>query len=314
MATKELRITQVVNKDGIKANIPIGIAISDKPGKILTIITGIHGTEFVAHETIMKFWKELDPEKFRGEVRIVLLADEAAVLANRPATNPIDGKNLNRVWPGDSNGSITEAIAAEITENVIKGSDALIDVHGGEWNEIIDMYVITHRSGQNPLDSEITKFALALGYPYVETTDIDASFLGKGMCSAEACRTAIPSVTLEIGGQGLRDDRWITGIFKGLTNAMSYLGMNDVRLAPIDKAPIQIREGLILKSEHNGTLKHLVAPAELVLGGSSIANIYDIAGELIQQITAPEDCVIMCLPAGRGVMAGGFVAKVGALY
>ena len=78
---------------------------------------------------------------------MVLYADSAALEGHNAYVNPLDGKNLNRGWPGKPDATLTERIAHKITTEFIERSDAVIDVHGGEWDEDIDCFIITHRTG-----------------------------------------------------------------------------------------------------------------------------------------------------------------------
>ncbi|MCY4622541.1 MAG: succinylglutamate desuccinylase/aspartoacylase family protein, partial [bacterium] len=105
------------------ARIPVGVAISDEDGPGLAVIGGVHGTEYAAQDATVEFWNEIDASKMRGSVRVVLCADTAALEGHSAYVNPIDGENLNRMWPGDPNGTLTQRIAHAITTEVISQSD-----------------------------------------------------------------------------------------------------------------------------------------------------------------------------------------------
>ena len=96
--------------------IPVGILEGSKPGPTLAVIGGVHGTEYCAHEGVQRFWGSLAPDELSGKVYVILAADVAAMCNHSLYTNPIDGKNLNRVWPGKKDGTLTEVIAYTITQ------------------------------------------------------------------------------------------------------------------------------------------------------------------------------------------------------
>ena len=81
--------------------IPVGIVEGSNPGPTLAVIGGVHGTEYCAHEGVQRFWNSLNPDELSGKVFVILAADVTAMCSHSLYTNPIDGKNLNRVWPGN---------------------------------------------------------------------------------------------------------------------------------------------------------------------------------------------------------------------
>ncbi|WP_264937282.1 succinylglutamate desuccinylase/aspartoacylase family protein, partial [Streptomyces sp. A012304] len=59
------------------------------------------------------------------------MANPPAVYGGRLNISPLDGVNINRVFPGDKDGGPTERMAAWLFENLIDGADAYIDLHSG---------------------------------------------------------------------------------------------------------------------------------------------------------------------------------------
>ncbi|RYY06006.1 MAG: succinylglutamate desuccinylase, partial [Sphingobacteriaceae bacterium] len=54
--------------------------------------------------------------------------------------NPQDGKNLNRVFPGSPDGTITELLAWTISNEIIARCNYVIDVHSGDGNNDLMPY------------------------------------------------------------------------------------------------------------------------------------------------------------------------------
>ena len=73
---------------------------------------------------------------------------------------PLDGNNLNRSFPGDPRGSAAERIAAAVTEELIKGSDYVIDLHAGDLPEALEPFVFYDAS---PVERQARELALAYG-------------------------------------------------------------------------------------------------------------------------------------------------------
>ena len=77
---------------------------------------------------------------------------------------PQDGKNLNRCFPGDPDGTCSDVLAHHVFEQLIRPSDALIDLHGGDMVEALEPFTLYDES---PVDARAREMALAFGLPYV---------------------------------------------------------------------------------------------------------------------------------------------------
>lgn len=101
MASKTIKKFPVKDvHNNFETFVPVGIVEGKNPGPTLAAIGAVHATEYSALEGVARFWKSLDPESLSGNVYVVLAADVTALCKHTQYTNPIDGKNLNRVWPG----------------------------------------------------------------------------------------------------------------------------------------------------------------------------------------------------------------------
>ena len=88
-------------------------------GPQATIIAGIHGCEYVSIHAAMRLAAELDPATIRGRVLIVPIINLPAYHGRTPFVCPIDGKNPNRVFPGDAAGTASEQLADWVFRNII---------------------------------------------------------------------------------------------------------------------------------------------------------------------------------------------------
>ena len=295
------------------ARIPVGVAISDEDGPGLAVIGGVHGTEYAAQDATVEFWNEIDASKMRGSVRVVLCADTAALEGHSAYVNPIDGENLNRMWPGDPNGTLTQRIAHAITTEVISQSDAVIDVHGGEWDEDIGCFIITHSTGDSDLDKRTLDLAMALGFTYVEVTDANGPVLGTGTGSGEAMKGGRPGLTLEAGGMGVSDRRYVDAHKYALHNAVRYLGIVDDDPVWWDGAPVKLDHGVLMKTTKGGIYEPAVSVGQWIEQGQVFSRVRDYAGNVIEEITAAEAGTVLDMIIARGIKPGGFGGKIGVL-
>lgn len=312
MAAKRIDRLQVTGGE-VDTAVPVGFATGDVEGPVLAVIGGVHGTEYAAQDAVARFWQELDPTVLRGEVRVVLSADPLALLGHSAYVNPIDGKNLNRVWPGDPDGTVTDRIAHAITTNVIQGADAVIDVHGGEWDEDIDCFIITHTSGDAELDQRTEALAMALGFTYVEFTPADGAVLGAGTGSGEAVRGGRPGLTLEAGGAGRREARYVDAHVYALHNALRHLGIIDGAPLLWDGQPVRLDHGVLMKTTAGGLYEPAVAVGQWLEAGGLFARVLDDDGTVLEELRSPEAGTVLDVIIARAIRPGGFAGKLGVL-
>lgn len=305
---ENIEVRDVAND--VSSVIPVITVEGANPGATLAVIGGVHGTEYAAHDAVVEFARRLDPAVMSGTVRIVLTADTLALTLKSAYLNPLDGKNLNRVWPGDPAGTITDVIAHTITTRVIDGAAAVIDVHGGEWDEDISAFVITHATGDADLDRRTVELAVATGFPYIEVTPADGPVLGAGTGSGEAMRAGTPAMTLEAGGAGARDHYFVHAHVQGLENIARHLGILPGDLTTWAGEPVVIDHGILMKTTEGGIVRPAVRVGDWIQEGEVFSEILDQQGNLVEQLLAPEAGAVVDVITARGIKAGGFAGKI----
>ena len=94
-------------------------------GPTLCLIAGIHGAEYPPIEAVIRFCRQLDPAELRGRLVALPVVNLPAFWERTPFVCPRDGKNPNRVFPGDANGTFSEALAHHLFETVIRRGNYL---------------------------------------------------------------------------------------------------------------------------------------------------------------------------------------------
>ena len=111
--------------------IPIPIAvIRGGPGPDVLLTAGNHGDEYEGQIALLKLMRELEPSTVRGRVIIVPRLNLPAAAAGR-RTSPLDGGNLNRLFPGDPDGGPSEQIAHYVDAVLLPMTQVSLDVHSG---------------------------------------------------------------------------------------------------------------------------------------------------------------------------------------
>src|SRR5215472_12617347 len=101
-------------------SIPVTIVRGAKPGPTLALIAGNHGYEYPPILALQRLRAQIDPASLAGTVIMVHVANMPSFLGRTVYFSPADGKNLNRVYPGQRDGTMSERIAYAITAEVIE--------------------------------------------------------------------------------------------------------------------------------------------------------------------------------------------------
>src|SRR6266478_9465933 len=86
-------------------NIPVVVVNGSKPGPVLALVTGAHGTEYVSVIAVERLIVDLDPAKISGTVILIPLVNIASFEQKVPHVNPVDNKSMNRFYPGKADGT-----------------------------------------------------------------------------------------------------------------------------------------------------------------------------------------------------------------
>src|SRR5260221_14121795 len=109
--------------------VPVAV-IKNGAGPTVILEGGNHGDEYEGPIVISELIRELDPGAIQGRLILMPAINAPAVIAGQ-RTSPDDGLNLNRSFPGDPHGSMTQQIAAFMADQIYPRGDAFLDLHSG---------------------------------------------------------------------------------------------------------------------------------------------------------------------------------------
>jgi predicted deacylase len=193
--------------------LPIIIIRGVTDGLTLLVTAGVHGAEYVSIEAANRL-STLDPARLTGTLVVLPIVNLPSFEARSIYINPIDGKNLNRVFPGEKEGTFAEQLAFWLTRNFIAHTDAYIDLHGGDLNEVLTPFVVHHQH-----DRKAAELAGAFGIPDV------ISSTSSGHSYSAGYAHGVPSLLAESGGQGRVSEEEIAWLTQGVERSMQHLGM-----------------------------------------------------------------------------------------
>jgi predicted deacylase len=272
--------------------------VSGGPGPTLAVLGGVHGDEpegILACDILATQLREASG--LRGRVVIVPRANPPAVAANS-RTNPVDGENLARVFPGDRNGTLTEKIADRIVREVIDGADGLIDLHSAGTRAIMPFFCGYHDLGD---DGSKRAAAMADAFAAPITWAHDLAAPGRSLSAARSL--GIPAIYAESGGGGQVIGTHLDGYVRGVRRVMVSLDMVD---AVEEDEPPTASERRIVRGGYGdvdsaypskvaGRWVTRVSVGVNVAAGTVLGELRDGAGETIQLISAERNSCVMRL-------------------
>ena len=122
---------------GTRVDMPLTVINGVATGPTLLVTAGMHGGEYPSIEAAMQFAAELVPTAVSGQVVVLPVVAPSAFLARQAYTLPDDGKNLNRQFPGNPAGTVSERMAFALMSEAAAKASAWVDLHGGDIHEAL---------------------------------------------------------------------------------------------------------------------------------------------------------------------------------
>lgn len=292
-------------------DVPVVETTGSGDGPKLTVIAGVHGCEYASMAGVRAWSASLAGRELRGSVRAVPVLNLPAWQARSPFVIPADGKNLNRCFPGDPAGSLTERFAHAVFGELIAGADAVVDAHCGDLPEALEPFAI-YDAG--PAEERAAELAVAYGLGYVIRQEPGPDRAVGGTTSAAAAQLGIPAIVAEAGGCGLIEPAAVEMHVRGLNRVLARLGMTDEPApVPAPTSPTRLSRFIWLRCAHAGWWEPSVRPGESVTQGQVLGTVSTIDGaEILQTIEAPADGVPMFITTSPAVAADGLLLGLGA--
>jgi len=269
------------------AEIPISILNGHAAGPVLALTAGVHGMEYVPILTLQRLRRSVDPRTLKGTIVMVHVANMPSFLGRTIYYSPVDGQNLNRVFPGRTDGTLSERIAHTLTEQVIARATHVLDLHGGDGNESLRPYSYWITTGSPEVVEASRALALAFGLDRIvvdneRPTDPQASMY----LSNTAITRGKPAITTEAGCLGgvATDDIQI--VERGVAGVLRHLGMVDDGPPPVAN-PTWLTRNQVLRAGFTGLFYSSVRRGEMVVEGARLGVITGFDGAELQTVLAP---------------------------
>lgn len=266
-----------------------------KPGPRLLVAAGVHGDEFEPIRAVQILGERFESgsKLLCGTLTLIPCVNDAAFQLGQRCAD--DGMDLARTCPGRSDGSVTERLAAALSEQIQK-ADYFIDLHtGGNAYELFPLagYMLHN-------DLEILRkqrmMASAMNLPLVWGTS--SRLEGRSLSVARDAR--IPAIYCEYGGGSGVCLRAVESYVSGVQHVMSYLDMIDfpalnsaVRWAVEDDRPESGHLQVSHPSPANGFFMAAVKPGHFVHQGDLLGTVTTLQGQHMQTVSPCDGLVVM---------------------
>jgi predicted deacylase len=295
------------------ASIPVVVVHGAKPGPVLALVAGAHGTEYASIIALEKLIDLLDPATISGSVIVVPLVNVASFEQKIAHVNPVDGKNMNRMYPGRMDGTQTDRASYLVTKQVVDQSDHLIDLHGGDLDESLRPYSYWTKTGNGPQDAVSREMALAFGLDHIIiSADRPKDPAQSRYLENTASTRGKPSLTVEAGHAGTTETDDISLLVNGCLSVMRYLKMLPGPPSTVEH-PVWIERIPSVTSAATGIFYPLVKRGTYVEKGMKVGYVTDYVGRTIFEARAPETGVVLYVRAVPSMTKGETIASIGVI-
>lgn len=288
--------------------IPITV-IKNGEGPTFSLTGGVHGDEYEGPITLMKLARSLQPNDINGRIIIIPALNLPALLSGNRCS-PIDGLNLNRVFPGNAYGTVTEIIAHFISSEIASRSDIHLDLHsGGKTLEYLPSIFVPYGANDEK-KSELLQAALAFGAQYAIIEDDDFPDSGRFL-SAVFTAQGKPAFTCELAGAGRVSPNVIDMATHGVSNLLKFY---QVQVGEPVSCEMQGRRGsqmvsvadaqCYIQSTEDGLYEPFVDLGDTVICGQTLGQIHfpQHHDKAPVAMTSERDGFIICKrPSGKVV-------------
>jgi predicted deacylase len=263
--------------DGSPVGLPVFVVKGARPGPVLWVQGCLHGDEYAGSRAIHHFVAGLDPDQLCGTVIAVPVVNLMA-WEQKSRASSIDHIDLNRAFPGASEGTWTRLLAHCLVKAIEENADYVLDLHGYRSN-----YFVLYYRQQDETGSLCEQLAIDSGAPTV--VGANEEWLDNSLF-AVLTRRGIPTVLIEAPGEGRNDPEVIDYYLMCLQNIAIKRGM--IQGDPSKGSPPDRIKNLIsVPAPVSGFVDLKVARGDKVNKGQPLAEILSVYGDPVAEVRSP---------------------------
>ena len=200
--------------------IPITVIVGGD-GPTLLLTGGVHGDEYEGPITLIELLQELKGDAIRGRLIVIPALHLPAARAGT-RLSPIDGRDINRSFPGDPAGSFAQVLAHWVAEVLLPLCDVNVDLHSGGRSLDCLPSTMSHILDDPAVTGRTLALARTFGAPFhVMNREVD----GGQTLQTAAERLGVVSLSSELGGANQVNLDGLDIAAQGVRNVMRHQGM-----------------------------------------------------------------------------------------
>lgn len=294
-AILEMEVAKLPTRNNLR--IPVIVERGSYDGPVLLLMAGVHGDEMNGVAILRDIIRRKLNVPKRGTIICIPVFNVFGYL-DQSREFP-DGRDLNRMFPGSSSGSLASQFAYKFTKEISPLVDYVLDFHTGGSGR--DNFPNVRCVLQEELTLELAK---VFGSPFI----VNSKYIPKSI--RETIHKLGKTILLFEGGKSLDlDQRVIDYGVQGALNIMRYLKMQEGEIV-IETDPVIIDKSKWIRAPHSGLFQSLIKNGTRVDRKAVIGKISDPYGSFEKKVLAPFDCYIFGLNTAPIVYKGDAIFHV----
>ncbi|MCK0120701.1 N(2)-acetyl-L-2,4-diaminobutanoate deacetylase DoeB [Loktanella sp. F6476L] len=250
--------------------IPITV-VSNGDGPTALLTGANHGDEYEGPIALQNLAASLDPATITGRVIILPMMNQPAFAAGTRCS-PIDDANMNRSFPGRSDGTVTQKICHYVATELVPRADFVLDFHSGGRTLDFLPFAAAHILDDKTQEAACMAAMQAFNAPYsVRMLEID----NVGMLDTEVESQGKIFITTELGGAGTATAKSVSIASKGIENLLIHTGILQGEMQITDSVQLDMPDDTcFVFARDAGLIEYLVDLGETVAIDQPIARIW----------------------------------------
>lgn len=288
-------------------DIPVTLINGINEGKTIVISAGIHSGEYPGVAACSILSEKIDPLKVNGRIIILHCINTSGFFAKHERFVPEDGGNMNDVFPGDKNGTLSKRLAAFLEENIINEADFIVDLHSGQGEQLLSTCIFFPSTASE----EVNKVSLEVA-KITTINNLIASKAKSGFYSY-ATTKGVPAILLERGGLNRCDRKDYEAYIEDVYLILDYFKVLDKNEKNSSEVKFIWRKVEYMTSNYAGLWYTDIEPGMILKKGALIGCVKDFFGNVLEEYRAVSDCRVMYNHIGLRIKKGGDIGAFGDL-
>ncbi|MGL5437397.1 MAG: M14 family metallopeptidase [Lachnospiraceae bacterium] len=301
---KQSEMLPVINSS---VELPVTMICGCEEGPVVLISAGVHGAEYIGIQTAMELSREINPQMVKGSIVFLLVANPTACRDFVRFVVPEDGHNLNRMFPGNKEGGLSEKIAYTMVHELQSLADYYIDIHAGDTSERVMPFVYFPGVAKDDVVEKSRGMAQAADLRVrVKSSATTGAYSNAGV-------RGIPSVLIERGGGGFFTREEVDLYKQDVKKILIHLGVLEGEEVH-HQIQQEITRAAYLEAETDGFWYPVFAAGDCFEKGALLGEITDVWGNQIEAYHAEYDGIVLYQTVGMGIKEGDPLIAYGKLH